>query len=255
MLKKEFALELDIDKFIANHSVSCVVIGFENEELKVLVLKWKGANLWTIPVGFVGKNTSLDDAAKNVLQDRTGIKLPFLEQFYTFGSLNRRKLSDKKFTLETFNVLSTEFVKWVDKRFIGTGYLSLVDIKKCSIEQDKLSDSCEWITIDKLPNLLFDHTEMVQKALEKIRMQINYLPIGLNLLPKKFTMKTLQSLYEAILQKELDRGNFQKKMLKLNVLIRLEKQLNGGAHKAPYLYKFDKIKYNQLLQSGFSSVF
>lgn len=248
-------MEINVDKLIPGHSVSCVVFGFKDGELKILVLKWKGVNLWTIPIGFIGKNTNLDEAARYVLEDRTGISLPFLEQFYTFGSILRRENSDDKFLLETFKLISPEFSKWVDQRFIGTGYLSLIDINKCTIVQDDISDSCEWISINKLPNLLYDHNEMVEKALERIRIHINYLPIGLNLLPEKFTIKDLQKLYEAILQKELDRGNFQKKMLKLNILTRLEKQLNGGAHKAPYLYEFNKIKYNELLQNGICSMF
>lgn len=243
-------MSLNVDKFISGHSINCVVIGFEDGELKILILKWKGADLWTLPVGFVEKNVSLDEAAIRVLQNRTGLKLPYLEQFYTFGSVERRKNFDKSLTIEKFSTISDRFADWVDQRFIGTGYLSLVDISKCQVTPDLLSDSCEWIPVKDLPVLLYDHSEMVEKALERIRMQINYLPIGITLLPEKFTMKTLQNLYESILNRELDRGNFQKKMLKLGILIRCEKQLNGGAHKAPYLYKFDREEYTSLLEKG-----
>ena len=99
-------MDLNVDKFIPGHSVSCVVFGFEDGVLKILVLKWKGADLWTVPVGFIGKNTNLDEAARDVLENRTGIKLPFLEQFHTFGSAIRRKNSDKKMLLDTFKIIS-----------------------------------------------------------------------------------------------------------------------------------------------------
>ncbi len=95
---------------------------------------------------------------------------------------------------------------------------------------------------------------MVDKALDKVRMKLNYLPIGITLLGKKFTMKELQKLYEAILKKKLDRGNFQKKMLKLNILIRLEKEKVSSIHKSAYLYRFDKTKYKKLINSGFGYI-
>ena len=113
------------------------------------------------------------------------------------------------------------------------------------------SEAIGWIPIEELPDLIFDHKHMVDSSLTYIRNQINYLPIGITLLPEKFTMKQLQLLYEAILSRKLDRGNFQRKMLKLDIFIRHEKQLEGGAHKAPYLYSFDKEKYQALLKQGF----
>lgn len=247
-------MKLNIDKFVNGHSITCVVIGFEEEELKILILKWKDADLWTLPVGFVGKNVSLDQAAIGVLQNRTGLKLPYLEQFYTFGSLERRRNFDSNVTIKRFSKISEEFADWVDQRFIGTGYLSLVDISKCQVSPDELSESCEWISLNNLPELLYDHSEMVEKAIEKLRMQINYLPIGITLLTEKFTMRGLRKLYESILNKKLDRGNFQKKILSLNILLRCEKQLNGGAHRAPYLYKFDCKAYKSLLEKGFGYI-
>ena len=140
---------------------------------------------------------------------------------------------------------------WFKQRFITTGYLSLVDIQKCGPKPDAFSEIIKWSPLDELPDLIFDHNEIVKCAIDFVKNQINYLPIGITLLPEKFTMKQLQSLYEAILGKKLDRGNFQRKMLKLEIFIRHEKQLEGGAHKAPYLYSFDKDKYKELLEQGF----
>ena len=128
--------------------------------------------------------------------------------------------------------------------------MALVNPETFSPIPDYLSDSCEWIPIKEMPELLFDHNQMIDKAKDYVSVQIKYLPIGLSLLPKKFTMKTLQKLYEVILCRTLDRANFQKKMLKLGILNRHEKQMSGGAHKAPYLYSFNKIKYHEFLESG-----
>ena len=113
-----------------------------------------------------------------------------------------------------------------------------------------MSESIDWYGIHELPDLIYDHREMVEEAIRYVRNQINYLPIGMTLLPEKFTMKELQNLYESILEKKLDRGNFQRKMLKLGIFKRHEKQLDGGAHKAPYLYSFDEEKYQDLLDKA-----
>lgn len=113
-----------------------------------------------------------------------------------------------------------------------------------------MSDKCEWKAIDELPQLLYDHESIIQKGLTHLSIQLNYLPVSMLLLPKKFTMQDLQKLYESILNKKLERSNFQRKMLKLGIFIRLEKQLTGAANKAPYLYCFDKPKYTELIKKG-----
>lgn len=243
-------MKLNVDNFLPNLSITCVVIGFEDDELKVLTLKWKKANLWTLPVGFIEKNIDIDHSAIRILQNRTGLKLPFSEQFHTFGSLERRKHASNKIISKYFSQVSEDFAEWVDQRFVGVAYVSLVDIQKCNITPDTYSDTCEWIAIDKIPKLLYDHNQMIDMAIQFLRVKLNYLPFGISLMPEKFTMKQLQKLYECILQKKLDRGNFQRKILKLNILIRLEKQKNGGGHMPPYLYKFDKEAYDALVEKG-----
>ena len=126
----------------------------------------------------------------------------------------------------------------------------MLDIYKANPKPDFLSEKCEWKAIDELPHLLYDHEYIIQKGLTHLGVQLNYLPISMLLMPKKFTMQDLQKLYEAILNKNLERSNFQRKMLKLDIFIRLEKQLTGAANKAPYLYCFDKPKYNELIKKG-----
>ncbi len=253
MKEKDLSIitEFDVDQFVAGQSVDCVIFGFQDQELKILALKWKiKGSFWALPGGFIYKDEDMDKAAIRVLKERTGVDLPFLEQFKTFGDISRRDDDTVSKNLESIK-MEGKIANWFQERFISTGYLSLVDIDQCKLNTDFASEKIEWISIDQLPDLIFDHNQMVSAALAFIRNQINYLPIGINLLPKKFTMKELQALYEGILRKPLDRGNFQRKMLKLEIFIRHEKQLEGGAHKAPYLYSFDKEKYNELLEKGF----
>jgi ADP-ribose pyrophosphatase YjhB (NUDIX family) len=240
---------IDVSKLIPGQSIDCVIIGFDKHELKILLLKWKNTDVWTLPGGFIHKNDDMDTAAIRILKNRTGLEFLFLEQFYTFGNCNRGDLGSvfKKENIPEFN---SDFIEWLKQRFITTGYLSLVDIAKCHPVPDMLSDVCEWKSIDSLPKLIFDHEFIVKKALASIKIQINYLPIGISLLPEKFTMKSLRNLYESILDRSLDRGNFQKKILKLKILNRHEKQMTGAANKAPFLYSFDKVKYQSLLDEG-----
>lgn len=246
-------MKFDTGKLVPGQSVDCVIIGFDHDGLKVLVMKWKGPEMFCLPGGFVFLEEDLDKAAVRVLKERAGIELPFLEQFSTFGKVKRRDVETLAHNLRTLN-LPEETVAWFEQRFISTGYFSLVNMELCDPQPDPMSESIGWYAIEELPKLIFDHREMVEKAVQYIRNQINYLPIGIKLLPEKFTMKELQHLYESILQKKLDRGNFQRKMLKLGIFNRHEKQLEGGAHKAPYLYSFDQEKYEDLLERGIGFV-
>ena len=244
-------LNFDLDQLVPGQSIDCVIMGFDQNELKILVLKWKAeGEIWALPGGFVFKEENMDKAAIRVLKERTGIELPFLEQFKTFGNVNRRDVDILVKNMKSMG-MDSKMVDWFKQRFITTGYLSLVDIQKCDPKPDFSSEMIKWASLEELPHLIFDHNEIVKIALDFIKNRINYLPIGITLLPEKFTMKSLQNLYESILQKKLDRGNFQRKMLKLNIFIRHEKQLEGGAHKAPYLYSFDEEKYKKLLEQGY----
>jgi 8-oxo-dGTP diphosphatase len=241
---------MDSSLYFPGVSIDCVVVGFDLEELHILLLKWKSEDLWMLPGGFILLDEDMDQAATRILEERTGLNLPYLAQFHTFGKVNRR---DKNVPLrgkeQHWGVLQ-DLKSFLEKRFISTGYLSLVDMKNCTPTFDYLSDQSAWKPVSQLPNLLYDHEEIVKKAMELLRSRINYMPVGMSLLPEKFTMKEFQTLYEKILKKSLDRGNFQKKMLKLDFLDRNEKQHTGGAHKAPYLYSFNEEKYNELVEKG-----
>lgn len=242
--------QADTSKLLPGVSIDCVVIGFSLKELHILLLKFKEHDIWLLPGGFILLEENMDQAASRILEQRSGLKLPYLTQFHTFGDVNRRE----KFALlemtEIHSLASKEMKAFLEQRFISSGYLSLIDMRNCNPTPDALSDVCAWLPVTELPALLYDHRHIVEKALEQLRNRINYMPVGLSLLPEKFTMKEFQTLYEKILLRELDRGNFQKKMLKLGFLDRHGKQLSGGAHKAPYLYSFNIKRYNELVEKG-----
>lgn len=246
-------MEYPIEKFCPGISVDCVVFGFEEGELKVLLLKWKDLNLWALPGGHIFKDEDIDQASLRVLNQRTGLDNVFLNQFKTFGEVDRiQKEVMKPFLNASF--IPPQLKSWFQQRFVTIGYLALLDINEAKITKDELSDDIGWVSIHNLPELVFDHQHIVQAALDELKLQLNYLPIGINLLPKKFTMGELQKLYENILGRTLDRANFQKKILKLDILERLEKKNTGKAHKAPYLYKFAVKKYLDRLNQGIGFV-
>jgi 8-oxo-dGTP diphosphatase len=227
------------DQFFLPHiSVDCVIFGFHENQLKVLLLKWKEGP-WCLPGGFVKHEESVDDSAIRILQERTGLDDIYLQQFHTFGNPKREK--GKK----------VQAVKsWMNNRFISIGYYALVEFSKVNPHPDILSNACQWWDIDQVPALIYDHKEIISKALDSLRLDLNDHPVGYNLLPDKFTMPELQRLYETILGEELDRRNFQKRMLALDILERLKERKTGGAHKAPFLYRFDKKKYVRALKQG-----
>lgn len=241
---------VDTSKLLPGVSIDCVVIGFDLKELHILLLKLKGHELWMLPGGFIQLEEDMDQAATRILEERTGIKLPYLVQFHTFGNVKRRGNAAYPEIEKLQDTFSEEMRAFIEQRFISSGYLSLIDMRNCNPTPDVVSDECTWVPVNNLPRLLYDHTHIAEKALEQLRSRINYMPVGFSLLPEKFTMKEFQALYEKILLRELDRGNFQKKMLKLGFLDRHEKQLTGGAHKAPYLYSFNKKRYNELVDKG-----
>lgn len=233
-------------------SVDCVIFGFHDHQLKVLLLKMKQMDAWSLPGGFVRIEESVDDAALRVLHRRTGLENIFLKQFYLFGNL-ARNISGHAADLVARGVISPTQQAWFEQRFVTLGYYALVEYSKATPRPDDISERCEWVAIESLPALMLDHQEILQKALTTLRTQLHYLPIGHNLLPEKFTMPELQSLYEAILGFSLDRRNFQRKMLGYGILTRLDERKKGGAHKAPFLYSFDREAYEKALNNGLIS--
>jgi ADP-ribose pyrophosphatase YjhB (NUDIX family) len=230
-------------------SVDCTIFGFHENILKVLLLKVKHSNKWALPGGFIYKNETIENAAYRVLQERTGVANIFLQQFNAFGEPNR---SDYSIHQENYLEFGIKIPKenWLMQRFITIGFYALIDFTEVDLQDAKSNEGAEWIDINKLSNLMMDHESIVLKALEALRTQLAYLPIGRNLLPKKFTMPELQKLYETILDQKLDRRNFQRKMIGFGILNKLSETRKGGAHKAPFLYSFNDKKYQKALKEG-----
>lgn len=228
---------IEENDFIPNISVDCTIFGFHQNILKVLLLKYHDLDLWSLPGGFVFKNEDLRDAARRVLFERTHLKDLFLEQFHTFGRAGRtvnnvhRQLLDNK-------GIDIDENHWIFQRFITVGYCSLIDFSQANTFPDAFNETCEWFEVNKLPKMAFDHDRIIADGLIYLRKNIDTQVAANNLLPEKFTMKDLQSVYETILGEKFRRNNFQRKILSSNSLERLEKLYDGSANKAPYLYKF-----------------
>ncbi|MBP6430447.1 MAG: NUDIX hydrolase [Ferruginibacter sp.] len=238
--------------FLHSLSVDCIIFGFHKNQLKVLLLKHRHLNMWALPGGFIYKDEPADDAAYRVLKERTGLNEIFLQQFYTFGEPNR---SDKEFHLRDLQKdgIDTSEDLWILQRFVTIGYYALVEFSKVTLPSDVVAEQCIWWDIDNIPTLILDHKQILDKALTALRTQLTYQPIGYKLLPEKFTMPELQKLYETILDKKLDRRNFQRKILGFGILNKLDEIKKGVAHKAPFLYSFNLEKYNDALKMGFNA--
>ena len=233
------------EMYVPHISVDTVIFGFNGDQLKVLLLKMKFNQQWFLPGGYMKKEENLESAAIRILRERTQLDKIFLQEFAVFSELNRSE--------ETFKDFPDDL--WHKKRFISVGYYALVNHKDVSPIGDELSESCDWIILDELENqnITMDHKQIIEKALNTLREQISYKPIGLNLLPEKFTLSELQKLYEAILGRTLNRGNFYRKIKNIGILKKLDEKRKGGAHKAPDLYTFDQENYFKILENGINN--
>ncbi|WP_319590858.1 NUDIX domain-containing protein [uncultured Draconibacterium sp.] len=236
-----------------NHiSLDCVIFGFSNNELKVLLLHLKYSKAYTLPGGFLGNNETLEEAAKRIVKERTGLDNLFLRQFKIFSDPERAR--SNKAVMDGIMAGAIPDPSFFDNRFISIGFYALVDFSKVKPTPDLFSDRCDWIGLNNDVSMLLDHKQIIQEAHTTLRLQLNQQPIGLKLLPKKFTMPELQKLYETILGRELDRRNFQRKMLNYNILDKLKERKTGGAHKSPYLYSFNIERYQKALEDGLSGI-
>lgn len=240
--------KLSQQNFISQVSIDCVIFGYQDRQLKVLIpkLSYKG-DFWVLPSGFVLQDEDIDQAAERILSERTSINGIYLEQFQVFGKAKR---NSREF-INLLTELNVELVKdiklttdvqpdyeWFTKRFISIGYYALVDINRVIPQKSILDESIKWYNIHEIPSLVMDHNEILEKALKALRNDIDEKLNVFNLLPEKFTIADVQEIYETIFEKTYVRTNFQKKILEFNVLERLEKKFTGAANKAPYLYRF-----------------
>ena len=216
---------------IASITVDCVIFGFDGKKIEILLIKRGSepeAGKWALPGGFMEKNETIDDAATRVLNLLTGVSGIYMEQFYTFGKLDRHPLA----------------------RVITVSYYALVDSTNYKLKPSWHASETEWFDIHEMPKLAFDHKEIFEVALKTLKKEVTIRPIGFELLPAKFTLTDLQNLYEVILGETLDRRNFRRKIKAMNILKEL-KEIRPGAHIGATLFKFDKKQYNALKSGGF----
>ncbi len=217
-----------------NLAVDCVVFGLDQpNNLQVMLIQRKlppFQNQWALPGGFVRIDESVDGAARRELQEETGLQDVFLEQLYTFGGVDR----DPR------------------ERVVTIAYYALVNLKEHTVESATDASAAAWFAIDHLPPLAFDHEQIVAAAIARLQGKVRYEPIGFELLPRKFTLSQLQTLYETVLGVTLDKRNFRKKILKMDLLTELEETQTDVAHRAARLYQFNEAKYQQLREKGFN---
>jgi 8-oxo-dGTP diphosphatase len=215
-------------------SIDCVIFGFKESELYVLLVKHgigptKGQ--WALPGSWIRYNESLDTAANRILSSQTSVENIYLEQFKTFGDLER----------------------YPNRRVITIAYYALVNIEKFELHPGPTEADVSWYNVKSLPEkMTFDHSIIFKECLKHLRHKVQHEPLGFNLLPPKFTLLQLLELYEAILNQKLDKSNFRKKFLKMNLLIDTKQRQQDVSHRAASLYTFDEAIYMKLLKSGFT---
>lgn len=258
MAPKEFiknTLETPADSFHPGLSVDCVIFGFHDGNMKVLLNKFSNYTKWMLPGGFVFKDENVDDAAVRILENRTGLDDIYLQQFYTFGNTVRTSLSDNEDMLARHGIEDPDERKkhWLVQRYVSVGYYALVEYSKVMIGTNP-DEEIAWVDLHEVPVLYSDHNQVIDKALSNIRLHLSVVPIGYELLSEKFTMTELRIIYETILEKKLDRRNFQRKMLSTGLIYKLDEISKRFGVKTSALFSFDKEKYKKALNSGFLDI-
>ena len=221
------------NNLLKNLSVDCVIFGFKNKKLNIMLIKLDvepGKGNWALPGGNIKSEEDLDEAARRVLLELTSVEKIYMEQLYSFREVDRFPLF----------------------RVITIAYYALVKPEKYKLYPGPKASDVKWFRISEVPDLPFDHNKIVSEALKQLKKDIRYKPVGFELLPKKFTLTDLQNLYECIMGHELDKRNFRKKILSMHLLEKLDEKQTGVAHRRPNLYKFDKKNYKILKQKGFN---
>lgn len=213
-------------------AVDCVVFGLDDDDLKVLLIR-RGMDpflgRWALPGGFVHIEETVEDAARRELREEAGIERAVLEQFHVFSSIDR----DPR------------------ERVVTVAHYALVKLSEHAVRAATDAREAAWFGVDDLPKLAFDHDVVVEMAIGKLRTKVTQTPIGIELLPKKFTLTQLQRVYEKVLDREIDKRNFRKKVLATELLIETDEVEQDVAHRAARLFRFDEKTYRKLEKDGF----
>lgn len=219
-------------KVIDALSIDCIIFAFQHSKLQVLLVKHAEGIIkdkWALPGGWVTYDENIDTAATRLLHDLTGVSNLYLEQLKAFGEVNR----------------------YPDKRVITIAYYALTRAESYKLIPGFTASDAKWFDINDIKNLPYDHQNILDFAWKRLKRKVKYQPIGFNLLPNKFTLFELQSLYEAILEISLDKPNFRRKIMKMGLLISCKEKQKGVSHRAANLYRFDETVYNNLKKDGF----
>ncbi len=214
-------------------SVDCVVFGYHEERVRVLLIErnaepYKGS--WALPGDLVSPEEDLRISASTILTKLTGLKNIFMEQFFTFGSVNRHPAG----------------------RVVTVGYYSLVKSDNYKPVASSWARQTKWFDIDDLPELAFDHERILDKGVRTLQRRVRYRPVGFELLPNKFTLLELHALYEALLGVKFDKPNFRKKILSMDLLVQLDEVQENVSHRPAKLFSFDEKRYKELRKEGFA---
>jgi 8-oxo-dGTP diphosphatase len=234
-----------------NVSVDCVIFGFDLEKLNVLVID-RGENQLAenvrlaLPGNLIYNNENLEQAAYRVLEELTSLKDIYLEQIGAFGDPNRICKEADRAWLQSIRAEP-------EARVITVAFFSLVKMEDYMPHAASFAKNAAWIPANEITDLAFDHYDILQAARNKLKEKIKIQPIGFNLLPEKFTLSQLHKLYESILDKELDKRNFRRKVQKLDILTQLNEKQEGVPHKPSELYKFNEEKYQEITQNGYDN--
>lgn len=244
------------NQFLQNVGVDNVIFGYHEKELKVLLQQPYALDKWTVTGGYIKKTESIEEAANRIAVSRTGLKNLYFHQFRSFG--NPKRVLDDGFTpahLKKVTGIDVSADAWIFDYFVSVGFYTLTEFSKVELKKGEHEAECKWWSIDDLPPMMFDHKLIISEALNALRLHIAYFPIGYELLPEKFTLPEIHSLYETILDKQLDDRNFSKRLMATEIIIKLNETKKIGAHRSPFLYKFNKEKYDEGLNSGVALVF
>ncbi len=213
-------------------ATDCVIFGLDESDLKVLLIE-RGlepySGQWALPGGFVHLDEDLESAARRELAEETGLSRVFLEQLYTFGAVDR----DPR------------------HRVVSVAFWGLVKLSDHAIRAATDARNAGWFSVDDTPALAFDHPRILAVASERLRSKVRYQPVGFELLPMLFTLTQLQRMYEIILSRKLDKRNFRKKILAMQMLVETDQVQRDVAHRAARLYRFDEEQYRALVEGGF----